>query len=110
MADEPLGKIVIARQRSGWRDRSRAYTVLIDGAQVGSLRRGGVLEIDVSPGQHVVQLKIDWTGSAPHNITVPPASEVNMIACSGKAWRALIDMITGAEWCTLQVIEDRPPR
>lgn len=46
-----------------WSDLLRAYKILIDGHQVGTVRRGRRLSIDVSPGRHVAQARIDWTGS-----------------------------------------------
>jgi hypothetical protein len=53
----------VARLRSGARDVLRSYQVLVDDQRVARLRRGGVARIDVEPGEHVLQIKIDWQAS-----------------------------------------------
>jgi hypothetical protein len=53
----------VTRKHSRWRDRGRAYRVLIDGLEVGKLRHGRSEEFDVRPGKHGIRLKIDWMGS-----------------------------------------------
>lgn len=62
--------IVIRRDHIRWRDKLRAYKILVDGRPVGSVRRGGTREITVPPGPHTVQLRIDWCTS--------PAVDVNV--------------------------------
>lgn len=44
-------------------DMLRAYSVVIDGVVVGTLRRGEELQRTVSPGRHEFQAKIDWCSS-----------------------------------------------
>jgi hypothetical protein len=39
------------------------YKVVIDGEEVGRIGDGDELDIPVSPGEHSLRLKIDWTGS-----------------------------------------------
>jgi hypothetical protein len=53
----------IKRKEAAWRDKRRAYKVLIDGAEIGRIRDGETRDFPVSPGQHTVRVKIDWTGS-----------------------------------------------
>ena len=56
--------VVVARPPTVWIDRLRAYRVLVDGEERGRLRPGESVSIEVEPGAHVVQGKIDWTRSA----------------------------------------------
>ncbi len=46
-----------------WRDRLRAYTILIDESKVGSVKNGETASVNVEAGHHRLRLKIDWTGS-----------------------------------------------
>lgn len=44
-------------------DLFRAYKILLDDEEVGRIKNGKMLEIEVSPGTHLLQLKIDWCTS-----------------------------------------------
>ncbi|WIL34366.1 hypothetical protein QPZ67_12530 [Bacillus stercoris] len=39
-------------------NKMREYSVLIDGAEMGTIKDGGRLRIDLLPGEHVIQVKI----------------------------------------------------
>jgi hypothetical protein len=58
----PLGLLRIVRD-SGYADRLRAYTVTIDGNNAGEIKNGETKDFPITPGQHVLALKIDWCGS-----------------------------------------------
>lgn len=57
-------------------DRLRAYTLLIDGVASGSVMHGETLELDLPPGDHRVQMQIDWAHSA--ELIVNGASDVSL--------------------------------
>ncbi len=44
-------------------DRLRAYRILVDGQEVGRVRNGGTITIDLPSIAHVLQAKVDWCGS-----------------------------------------------
>lgn len=48
---------------TGYVDAARTYEVLIDGAVVNRIKQGATLQLEVPPGEHYLQLKIDWCGS-----------------------------------------------
>lgn len=48
---------------SGYADRFRAYTVVMDDKKIGELRNGRTEEFPILPGPHKISLKIDWCGS-----------------------------------------------
>lgn len=52
--------IEISRPAGGYTDRARAYQVLVDGREVGKLRDGQRITVDVPPGRHEVFARIDW--------------------------------------------------
>ena len=55
--------LVLSRERRGPRDLFRSYTVMIDGKEVARIKRGQRLELPITPGPHVIFLKIDWCHS-----------------------------------------------
>jgi hypothetical protein len=38
----------------------RLYKVLLDGVLIAQLADGGSLSVDIPPGDHTIQAKIDW--------------------------------------------------
>lgn len=48
---------------TGYADAARTYKVLVDGAVVTRIKQGATLQLEVSPGEHHLQLKIDWCSS-----------------------------------------------
>src|SRR5712691_2742147 len=75
-----MAHLRVERLASGYRDWPRSYAVILDGRKVGGVRRGQVIEIDISPGSHVAMLKIDWCSSPRLTFSVSP-SEVVVLAC-----------------------------
>ena len=53
----------LTRQTQPYSDRTRQYRVLLDGHEAARLKWAQTLELSVEPGEHVIRLKIDWTGS-----------------------------------------------
>ena len=48
---------------SGYADRIRAYRVVIDGSEVGTINNGETKTFSVEPGPHELDLRIDWCSS-----------------------------------------------
>ena len=44
-------------------DMLRTYKIVIDGNEVGTIRRGKEVTFEVAPGQHRMWLRIDWCES-----------------------------------------------
>ena len=57
------GVIRLARAPGGYRDSLRSYTVWLDGRRVGKIAGGKTLEFSVVPGEHGLQLTVDWCSS-----------------------------------------------
>ncbi len=58
-----MTQLRLVRPGSWWQDRYRAYQVHLDGKIVGQISQDGELCVDISPGVHQLQLKIDWCSS-----------------------------------------------
>ena len=65
-------------------DKLRAYKVLVDGAEVGTIKQGTTESFPVAPGTHDVQLKIDWALSPIVTVDVPAGGTVRL-TCRPKA-------------------------
>ncbi len=48
---------------SGYADLVRAYSVKLDGKEIGTIKNGETKDFQVSSGNHELQIKIDWAGS-----------------------------------------------
>ena len=70
--------IRLKRSSAPWADRFRAYNVAVDGQVIGHIRRGEEKVFEVTPGQHQVQLRIDWTRSKPLQIETHSGEEVRL--------------------------------
>ena len=53
----------VSRPGSGLRDLLRAYRVLIDDEEVGSVRRGQMIEVPTSAGSHRVRAALGYLGA-----------------------------------------------
>ncbi len=70
--------IEVARTKAWWRDRFRAYEVLVDGEVAGALKRGEKVAISVEPGWHEVLARIDWCGSPPVALDLAPGQTARL--------------------------------
>jgi hypothetical protein len=56
-------EIIVTRASSAWRDRLRAYKLVVDGTSLASVSQGQTEAVSVAPGRHRVWMKIDWCRS-----------------------------------------------
>src|SRR5438445_12483076 len=75
-----MAHLRVERAANGYRDRLRAYAVILDGQEAGRVKRGQAIEIALSPGSHVAMLKMDWCSSPRVTFAVSPG-EVAILAC-----------------------------
>jgi hypothetical protein len=59
----------------------RAYKVVLDGVVVGQVKNGQTAEFELTPGQHVLHLKIDWCRS--NIVEIDSADGNERFACGG---------------------------
>ncbi len=87
-----MGSVIIERRKAVWRDRVRAYYVLIDGERAGKIASSETARFELSPGAHLVQLKIDWCGSPA--LTVDGGQDTRLTCdAGGAAARSLVDIL-----------------
>ena len=76
--------IAIHRRKALWQDCARNYRVLIDGNEVAKISNGADISIPVSPGKHVIQLKIDWGRSKKIEVNIE-LGNVQRLECGPNA-------------------------
>jgi hypothetical protein len=94
----------VARERAKWADRFRRYRVLIDDREVGRLRSGGSATFDVTPGMHVVEIRIDWTGSPELPVHVAQDETVEL-RCRSPASPRRKPFLTKEGWVALERVD-----
>ena len=78
-----MGSLMVGITRvSEFRDRLRAYKIVLDGVVTSEIRTGQEINFEVSPGKHRLFLKIDWCGS-------------NSIECGNslQGWRLILGLV-----------------
>jgi hypothetical protein len=67
-----MAPIFVTRDKRAWRDRLRKYRIVVDGRMSGKIARAETVVIDVPPGEHQVELRLDvFAGSRPLTVSVP---------------------------------------
>lgn len=69
--------IHVHRRDAAYQDRARAYKVLLDGEEVGKVKRGQTVTVDAAPGAHKLQLKIDWARSPTLDVQLEPGEDAH---------------------------------
>lgn len=84
-----MGKIKISRE-SQFMNKMRSYDIYVDGEKTGEIKNGGKEEISVTPGEHVIQLQIDWCKSKKIPFRVSEGESLSFQCGSRlKGWRVL---------------------
>lgn len=71
-----MASFITLSRDSGYADRIRAYRVLIDGTEVGTIDNGESKTFSVEPGPHEMVLKIDWCGSNTVKFDLPVSRSI----------------------------------
>jgi hypothetical protein len=92
------------RPRAKWRDRVRSYKLIVDEREVGKIRAGQTVRIEVSPGTHTVQARISWTGSQKIEFAVENGTHGRVrVEPAGDTFHALEQSITREGYLRLTV-------
>ncbi|MGW5669683.1 hypothetical protein [Micromonospora sp. NPDC003776] len=73
-----MGMLRVAREPASWRDKWRAYRILVDGFQVGKVRRGESSAVMLTPGVHHVRLRIDWCTSPEVSVDISAGEQCDL--------------------------------
>ena len=83
------GTLVISRARDH-ADMLRRYRIVLNGREVGTIKRGGELRVTVPAGDHEVVARIDWAGSNALTVGVRAGEITELeVGSSIEGWRFL---------------------
>jgi hypothetical protein len=106
---QALGQVVVVRPSKPWRDRLRRYRIEIDGVSSGTVRAGKTVTIETSEGPHVIQARIDWTGSPKVDITVTREKPTKLVvrpAGRGGSPAVRAQLLGRETWLILEPLRD----
>lgn len=70
--------MVRIKRKNEYCDGLRKYKLCVDGHHVGDLGRGETFELELVPGWHVLQLKIDWCTSNTLHIHIQDEKDIEL--------------------------------
>lgn len=65
---------LVVRRATSFVDAARSYVVVLDGNPVGRLRPSASQSLSIAPGQHVLEVQVDWCGSQSQVFEAAPGS------------------------------------
>lgn len=84
-----VGEIILSRD-SGWTDRIRKYRILIDGQQAAEIANGQTIRLNVPPGPHTLQARIDWARTGVVSFNGEASDNVFQIRSNLRGWKVLL--------------------
>jgi len=112
MTDLPAQSAYIEIERVGgkWADRARSYRAVVDGDVVGTIGNAATERFEVSPGAHVVNLKIDWCRSQKIAIEVAAGETARFRAEARNPWGAIYWITFGCRnYMKFERVDGAPP-
>lgn len=67
------------RRISQWLSVFRKFRVVLDGAEIGRIKRGTTQTYEVAPGEHELVVKIDWVASEPVTFRCTAGEDVRFV-------------------------------
>lgn len=79
---------VVLHRAGGWCDMMRAYRVVVDGEDWGTLKRNSEIALDMPPGAHDIMARIDCCGSNVLHVDLAENETLHLdIANPHKPWQ-----------------------
>jgi hypothetical protein len=72
----------------GYADSLRRYKIFVNGAQVGTIARDSVLDLEVPCGPLTIEARMDWCRSQPLTIEATPNQRIEIEVSNN--WGALL--------------------
>lgn len=76
---ESKGQLEVSRARRGTAGLFSTYRVMVDGADVGGVRRGQSQLFHIALGRHEVHLEIAWTRSPSIEVDLAPGETAKLV-------------------------------
>ena len=90
-------RIIVRRPAGRYRDALWAYRLDVDGVGRGRLKPGQAMTVEVEPGPHAVQARLDWSGSPAHELSLGPGAEARLLVEPAGAAGTAVPRMFGRE-------------
>ncbi len=87
-----MAKIILSRKKE-WANRARKFNVFIDGEKKDTISNGEIKEIELTPGNHKILMKVDWCSSPELEVDVKEERAKTIEVCGFKANRWLMPLM-----------------
>jgi hypothetical protein len=85
------------------RDAWRRHRIEVDGVRAGTIGPGEELVIPVGAGEHVIQARIDWSGSPRLAMVLGERQIIRMeVTPAGNRWSAVFRAFSRTGWLKLE--------
>jgi hypothetical protein len=83
--------LICVSRDSGYADRLRSYSVVVDGRKIGKIANGETKSFPIDPGEHTLKLKIAWCGSNTIHFDADTSQTVDFqCASSLRGWKIFL--------------------
>lgn len=84
----PVGQLEVVRARRGTAGLFSTHLVIVDGTQVGGIRRGQSRLVPLAFGRHEVHIEIGWTRSPSIEVDIAPGETTKLVCWpKSQAWQ-----------------------
>lgn len=100
--------IIVTRDRDGM-DMLRSYKLLLDGSEIGRVKRGRSLEFEVTPKNHELTGRIDWCTTPPIAVDASKGDARFRIRSNIRGWKQffpLLYLFTPSQWISLERLDE----
>lgn len=85
------GTIRITREKNLWANRLRRFTIVINGQEAATIKRGETIDLPVPAGPFSARATIDWTGSPTFTSTIADGEVLAFVVGNGQNVSGLVD-------------------
>jgi hypothetical protein len=82
----------------------RKYQLLVNGEPLGTIAHGETVRLDVAPGLHAVQAKLDWTRTPAVEFDIAEDETVELRVAPGSGF-AILDVVRPSKYLVLERVE-----
>lgn len=93
-----MGKLILSRKKE-WQNKAKSFKVYLDGEKRATISNGEIKEIEMEPGKHQLQLKVDWCSSPEIELDISDDKSITMKTSGYKfgSWiTAIMSLLFGA--------------
>lgn len=96
------------RRSNKWFGWFRRLWVLIDETKVHGLKHGEHITLTVTPGEHTIQVQMDWCKTAPFSVNCTKEETIDLECGSRQLWSSVLGIVLWPSRIFFVRREDQP--